>query len=94
MKVQISAQEIRKNIGTKLQNYCLECGMFYAPLSLEGNPHAVHYNLILPASQQEFETWVQRIRARDERVWGVLLDEHGTRGQPFCPSELVLEVLD
>jgi len=94
MKIQISAREIAGFTGSKLRNYCIECKLFYSPVALEQDPHATHYNLILPGRREDFDSWVKRVRQRDEQVWGIVLDEHGTRCQAFCPSDFELEVTE
>ncbi len=94
MKIQISTREIAGYAGSKLRNYCIECKLYYSPTALERDPHATHYKLILPERGEDIDSWVERIRQRDEKVWGVLLDEHGTRCQPYCPSDFELELTD
>jgi hypothetical protein len=94
MKIRISTRQILAHAGTKYRNYCVECGQFYAPATLEQNPHATHYNLLLPSRREELGEWLERVKTRDERAWGVILDEHGTRAQAFCPSDLEIELLD
>jgi hypothetical protein len=86
MKIRISTRQILAHAGTKYRNYCVECGQFYAP--------ATHYNLLLPSRREELGEWLERVKTRDERAWGVILDEHGTRAQAFCPSDLEIELLD
>lgn len=88
----LSRAAITEQIGEQPRKYCLDCRIFFEPKPQDQDTHASHYALLLPRSNQDFETWVDRIRRRDEQIWGVMLDEDGVSSTPFCPSSFVIEV--
>jgi hypothetical protein len=92
MDITVSRRILIENITGTVRKYCIECRHFFEPLSLEHDPHATHYSWFLPMTVAEFDSWLERIRQKDELVWGYLLDEDGTRSRPFCPSEFTLTI--
>jgi hypothetical protein len=93
MNIQVSRSETLEHITVHPQKYCLECKLYFTPASLESDPHAVHYTWFLPHRREDFDGWIDRIRNKDEQIWGAILDEDGVRSDPFCPSEFTVEIL-
>ena len=92
--ISISKKRILENVTGKPCKHCIECDLFFDPLPLEQDNHATHYTLFLPLKAEEFDPWLDRIRNREEDVWGTIWDEDRISGEPFCPSVFQIEVLD
>lgn len=94
MKIVVSRQNILKQVSGKARKYCVECQTFFEPAPLAKDVHASHFSWFLPRNPEDFENWAKRIREKDDSVWGYIMDEHGTRSDPYCPSDFTLEIKD
>lgn len=92
MEIRIPRNQIMANRSDASRKYCLECDSLFEPTSLQKDPHATHYSLFLPAREEEFDNWLDRVRNRDEAVWGFIMDEDGVTSHPYCPPEFTLTV--
>lgn len=90
----ISKKAILGHVTGKPAKYCLDCKTFFVPALLEAEPHASHYTWFLPVRKKDFDQWIDRIRTKDEQVWGVILDEDGVESRTYCPSEFTLEITE
>lgn len=94
MEIILSRTKILEKISGIRKKYCLECEVFFEPASLKQDSHATHYSLFLPSQKEDFDNWVERIRNRDEDVWGFIMDEDGVTSHPYCPAEFTIKIDD